>query len=402
MWGFGQAKAALEEKISSCKKIFQKASEGSGVCSEDSCVEPRWSQLEGFEAFRKQFRSFRGLQLHPKVDLTLRTALALNGERSRGCHLELRHPRYGFSGNVYQLQRVLRAWALTDAHFSYHKDVAVLASTILAITNCEAQTYAALRILGDKFFIKRLLFPEMDPYRLGSKGQAKLIMATYKHFCPVTFKALRAARMLPRLSEIVAQWLRSFFCAGYDPERNSLCLFETLLVFMLDVEVHEGDPYRELRQISLHILVRNSPLLLVAARAQSPPTELEILAVSIKVRPEFFDVLKEMNSTKMSPWSTDDLASFLPVSLVAAWCCILELDALLPGSSLAIPAACVCIGMVCGYMGAFRGFTRPPKDVTWDPILWADDAEEKFPSDMKMASEIVPELQDPDEVFDLE
>lgn len=39
----------------------------------------------------------------------------------RGCHLQLRHPRYGFIGNIHQLRRVLHALALTDAHLGYHK-----------------------------------------------------------------------------------------------------------------------------------------------------------------------------------------------------------------------------------------------------------------------------------------
>lgn len=41
------------------------------------------------------------------------------------------------------------------------------------------------------------------------------------------------------------------------------------------VEVHEGDPYRELRLICLYILLRNSARLLVAAQARTLPEELE-------------------------------------------------------------------------------------------------------------------------------
>lgn len=48
-------------------RLRLEASEGSGLRSGDSCVEPSWSQLEGFDAFRKDFRRFRGQQLHPKA-----------------------------------------------------------------------------------------------------------------------------------------------------------------------------------------------------------------------------------------------------------------------------------------------------------------------------------------------
>ena len=46
------------------------------------------------------------------------------------------------------------------------------------------------------------------------------------------------------------------------------------------------------------------------------------------------DFLQEMNSENVAPWSPEDMASFLPMSLVAGWCCILELDTLFPGSSI--------------------------------------------------------------------
>ena len=41
------------------------------------------------------------------------------------------------------------------------------------------------------------------------------------------------------------------------------------------VRVHQSDPYRELRQICLYILLRNSARLLVAFNADTLPAELE-------------------------------------------------------------------------------------------------------------------------------
>lgn len=56
------------------------------------------------------------------------------------------------------------------------------------------------------------------------------------------------------------------------------------------VEVHQGDPYRELRQICVYILMRNSGRLLAAAKAQKLAAELETQQASSEkgwMDPEF-------------------------------------------------------------------------------------------------------------------
>jgi len=395
MLGYG--KIWPQEKISS-GEILSKV-----CCSpveNEGSAPPWWWQLEGFDDFRKDFRRLRCEPVHPKVELTLTTALALDGVPfgSKGYHFKLHHPRYSFVGNRHQLRRVLRALALTDPHLDHHKDLAVLAATLLAVTNCEASAYAVLAFIQKKFSFKRLLFPTLDPDRQGSQGQAAMIISSYQRFCPVTYEAVRSAGLGQRLLEIVAQWLRSFFCTGFDPKRQSLQSFEQLLDAVLQVRVHQSDPYRELRQICLYILLRNSARLLVAFNADTLPAELESLAISIKVRKEFFQVLQEMNSSKMSLWSTDDMVAYMPVSLVAGWCCMLELDTLIPGSSLVIPAACACIGLMAGYMDGFKSlvnrFTPPPKDVTCDSIYW--DVDEEPSSDEKVVSDPNPPVFDDD------
>lgn len=378
----------MEEKINSCSDIFRKVSVSTSVSA--ASPSPEFS-LPNFEGFRKDFRRLRSQPCHPKVHLTLTTALALDGVpyRSQGYHVKLTHPRYGFIGNRHQLRRVLSAIALTDAHLGFDKDLIVLASTILAITNCEASAYAMMAGILEKFRFKQLLIPEFDPEFKGSQGQAAMIVSNYQCFCPATYDALCKAGLKQRLLDIVAQWLRSFFCTGFNPERQSLQDFQRLLDAVLEVEVHQADPYRELRQICVYILMRNSGRLLAAAKAQKLAAELENLAGSVIVRKEFFHVLKEMNSENVAPWSPEDMASFLPMSLVAGCCCILELDTLFPGSSIAIPVACACVGMVAGYMDGFKSlisrFARPPKDVMGDSI-WADD-EEPFPNDAKVMSD---------------
>eukprot|EP00435_Cladocopium_sp_Y103_P011767 s1414_g3.t1 len=212
----GSGQILPQEKISG--EILQKVPCCSPVENEESAP-PCWSQLEGFNDFRKDFRRLRCEPVHPKVELTLTTALALDGVPfgSKGYHFKLRHPRYSFVGNRHQLRRVLRALALTDPHLDYHKDLAVLASTLLAVTNCEASAYAVLAFIQKKFSFKRLLFPTLDPDHQGSQagwGQAAMILYSYQQFCPVTYEAVRSAGMGQRLLEIVAQWLRSFFCTG--------------------------------------------------------------------------------------------------------------------------------------------------------------------------------------------
>ena len=37
---------------------------------------------------------------------------------------------------------------------------------------------------------------------------------------------------------------------------------------------------------------------------------------------------------------------------------MLELDTLIPGSSLVIPAACACIGLMAGYMDGFKSLVN--------------------------------------------
>ena len=105
------------------------------------------------------------------------------------------------------------------------------------------------------------------------QGQAALIISSYQRFCPVTYEAVRSARLGKRLLEIVAQWLRSFFCAGFDPKRQSLQSLSNF--WMRYCRVHQSDLYR----------------LLVASNTKTL-AELESLA-SIKVRKEFF---LQMNS----------------------------------------------------------------------------------------------------------
>ena len=104
----------------------------------------------------------------------------------------------------------------------YHKDLAVLAATLLAVTNYEASAYAVRAVIHKKLAVVPHAGSKLTSDHQGSQGQAAMIISSYQRFCPVTYEAVRSARLGKRLLEIVAQWLRSFFCAGFDPKRQSL------------------------------------------------------------------------------------------------------------------------------------------------------------------------------------
>ena len=314
-------------------------------------------QLECLEHFRKDFRRLRGEDVHPKVKLTLTAALALNGVPfgAKAYHFKL-GPRYRFEGHRCQLRRVLYAVALTDPHLDYHKDLAALAATLLA-TNSEDSTYAVLVFLMEKFRFKQLLCDGED--------HVALVIRSFHHFCPQAYHAVWRAGLLEEVRGIVGRWLRSFFASGFEP--SELKSFERLLDALLTIKVrHSADPFAELRQICVHLLLRNAARLLTASRENTLNT-LELGRMeSIRVSEDLFHLMKQLNS-ETSQWSIEDVAAFLPVTLALSWGCMLELDLLLPGSSMLIPAAGACTGMVAGYLDGFKWFTRfrPPPPKAW-------------------------------------
>ena len=91
-------------------------------------------------------------------------------------------------------------------------------------------------------------------------------------------------------------------------------------------------------------------------------------------------VLAEMNCSDMGL----DLVAFLPLGVVGGWCSMLELDSVLPGSGLVIPAACACMGLAAVYkegLGTLVSkFCKPPKDVIRGPFF-VEEPEEKDDED---------------------
>ena len=90
-----------------------------------------------------------------------------------------------------------------------------------------------------------------------------------------------------------------------------------------------------------------------------------------------------MNCSDMG-FSTGDLVAFLPLGVVGGWCSMLELDSVLPGSGLVIPAACACMGLAAVYkegLGTLVSkFCKPPKDVIRGPFF-VEEPEEKDDED---------------------
>ena len=98
-------------------------------------------------------------------------------------YFKLRHPRYSFVGNRHQLRRVLGA-ALTDPHLDYHKDLAVLAATLLAVTVRQVPTPTCTSRHPQKVLLQAAVVPhagsKLTSDHQGSQGQAAMIISSYQ------------------------------------------------------------------------------------------------------------------------------------------------------------------------------------------------------------------------------
>ncbi|CAK9047833.1 unnamed protein product [Durusdinium trenchii] len=257
------------------------------------------------------------------VEITLGRALALDGPIGQvyggeAHHFQLKHPNYAFTGARHQLRRVHLALYKKYKFLDYDKDLTIFSSNLLAMTESEMKTYALLIRILEKFYWKRLLRPEIDDETHGkqrSQEQACQVLRSYRHFCPVTFAALRQRGFEESLLKIVDQWLRSFFCFGWDPDWKHMGNFQRLIQMLFKVKVDESDPFRDLRRICVCLLLQNSDKLLEACQQSRASTgDLEAIAKRVVLGGSFFQVLKEMNCCDME-LSTEDLVAFLPLGV---------------------------------------------------------------------------------------
>ncbi|CAK8994205.1 unnamed protein product [Durusdinium trenchii] len=334
-----------------------------------------WADLvSGFHEACTDYKRDRVGPHEVPVEITLGRALALDdpiGQVYGGeaHHFPLKHPNYAFIGARHQLRRVHLALYKKYKYLDYDKDLTIFSSNLLAMTESEMKTYALLIRMLEKFYWKRLLRPEVDDETHGqqrSQEQARQVLRSYRHFCPVTFAALRQRGFEESLVKIVDQWLRSFFCFGWDPRPQHMGNFQRLIKVLFKVKVDESDPFRDLRRICVCLLMQNSDKLLEACDQRANTRDLEVLA--------------EMNCSDMGL----DLVAFLPLGVVGGWCSMLELDSVLPGSGLVIPAACACMGLAAVYkegLGTLVSkFCKPPKDVIRGPFF-VEEPEEKDDED---------------------
>ena len=159
------------------------------------------------------------------------------------------------------------------------------------------ETYALLIRMLEKFYWKRLLQPQIDEETHGtqsSQEQARQVLRSYRHICPVTFAALRQRGFEESLLKIVDQWLRSFFCFGWDPQPQHMGNFQRLIRILFNMKVDESDPFRDLRRIGVCLLMQNSYKLLEACDHRASTRDLEAIAKRVVLSRSFFEVLREM------------------------------------------------------------------------------------------------------------
>ncbi|CAK9046592.1 unnamed protein product [Durusdinium trenchii] len=376
----GQVSGKLQEKF----KVPER-----GSFTKKNNLEFCWADLvSGFHDACTDYKRDRvGPHVVP-VEITLGRALALDGPIGQvyggeAHHFQLKHPNYAFIGARHQLRRVHLALYKKYKYLDYDNDLTIFSSNLLAMTESEMKTYALLIRMLEKFYWKRLLRPEVDDETHGqqrSQEQARQVLRSYRHFCPVTFAALRQRGFEESLVKIVDQWLRSFFCFGWDPRPQHMGNFQRLIKVLFKVKVDESDPFRELRRICVCLLMQNSDKLLEACDQRANTRDLEAIAKRIVLGRSFFQVLKEMNCSDMG-FSTEDLVTtFLPLGVVGGWCSMLELDSVLPGLGLVIPAACACMGLATVYkegLGTLVSkFCKPSKDVIRGPFFVEETEEE--------------------------
>ncbi|CAK9042551.1 unnamed protein product [Durusdinium trenchii] len=316
-----------------------------------------WADLvSGFHDACTDYKRDRVGPHEVSVEITLGRALALDdpiGQVYGGedHHFPLKHPNYAFIGARHQLRRVHLALYKKYKYLDFDKDLTIFSSNLLAMTESEMKTYALLIRMLEKFYWKRLLRPEVDDETHGqqrSQEQARQVLRSYRHFCPVTFAALRQRGIEESLLKIVDQWLRSFFCFGWDPRPQHMGNFRRLIKVLFKVKVDESDPFRDLRRIGVCLLMQNSDKLLEACDHRASARDLEAIAKRVVLGRSFFQVLAEMNCSDMG-FSTEDSVALLPLGVAGGWCSMLELDNVLPGSGLVIPAACACMGLAAVY-----------------------------------------------------
>ena len=326
------------------------------------------------------------------VEITLGRALALDGPIGQvyggeAHHFQLKHPNYAFIGARHQLRRVHLALYKKYKYLDYDNDLTIFSSNLLAMTESEMKTYALLIRMLEKFYWKRLLRPEVDDETHGqqrSQEQARQVLRSYRHFCPVTFAALRQRGFEESLVKIVDQWLRSFFCFGWDPRPQHMGNFRRLIKVLFKVKVDESDTFRDLRRIGVCLLMQNSDKLLEACNHRASARDLEAIAKRVVLGRSFFQVLAEMNCSDMG-FSTEDSVALLPLGVAGGWCSMLELDNVLPGSGLVIPAACACMGLAAVYKEGLgklvSKYCKPQKKQVIMGPFFVEEPEEKDDED---------------------
>ena len=263
-----------------------------------------WAELvSGFHEACTDYKRDRVGPHEVPVEITLGRALALDdpiGQVYGGeaHHFPLKHPNYAFIGARHQLRRVHLALYKKYKYLDYDKDLTIFSSNLLAMTESEMKTYALLIRMLEKFYWKRLLRPEVDDETHGqqrSQEQARQVLRSYRHFCPVTFAALRQRGFEESLLKIVDQWLRSFFCFGWDPRPQHMGNFRRLIKVLFKVKVDESDPFRDLRRICVCLLMQNSDKLLEACDQRANTRDLEAIAKRIVLGRSFFQVSMVQN-----------------------------------------------------------------------------------------------------------
>ena len=95
-------------------------------------------------------------------------------------------------------------------------------------------------------------------------------------------------------------------------------------------------------------------------------------------------VLAEMNCSDMG-FSTEDSVALLPLGVAGGWCSMLELDNVLPGSGLVIPAACACMGLAAVYKEGLgklvSKYCKPQKKQVIMGPFFVEEPEEKDDED---------------------
>ena len=301
---------------------------------------PSWSGLlqkwyrKGHFSRQQEYRRVRLQghfgQLNRNVRQTLRSVLALESSSSRS-HLHLPHFRYAYEGCRQQLYRVLAAFALQNAELGFHKDLSVLASVFLAATDSEAHTYALLSETYRELQMKPMLVPERDPETKGKrslKQQVRMVIVTFKFYCPATVAAIEDAGCEEFLREMLGGWLASLFCSGYSPKRQKLEEFLPLLTAAMEASTHE-DPAHAVREIALLLLLQSSGRLMKAYEVQRLQEELQDLANFLPVSKDFGTALAQFQrqrQLKSESQQQAELAALLPLALLSGFLIAIELD----------------------------------------------------------------------------